>query len=208
MKEVFVWIDEIQLRQYLKYFGRGFETQDSDFAAAIWMKKFYELKLNKTFTIGFKMRTGNAKDLPDWNSSTFGDLHQVFSSMRKQDDPIDFALSEGLAKNARGRGFGFQVKRFTSEEGTDTTQAIVDYLNTTWKKYGKSKTKLSLLLVILTADFDIKQVHEGLDRSKMPFSRVYFMGVRNPYVYFGEFYPDRGYETYPMEKFLLTEPGT
>lgn len=202
MKEVFVWIDEVQLREYIKYFGKGPLTQDDDFLAAIWVKRFFELKLNKPFVIGFKMATGRKEDLPDWNNATMGDLHNVLRKMRKQDDPIDFALSEGMARDTRGNAFAFQVKRFLRNDESDTTEAIVGYLNNIWKKYGKSRLKLSLFVIMGDASFDLKNIHEKLDSSKIPFSQIYFMGVKSPNVYFGELYPRVGVESFPIEKFI------
>ena len=199
MKEVFVWIDEIQLREYIRYFGRGPLTQDDDFLAAIWMKKFYELKLNKSFTIGFKVATERKDDLPDWNNAVLGDLHHVLDKMRKQNDSIDFALSEGMARDTRGAGFAFQVKRLMSCQ--ITTQASADYINNLWKKYGTSRLKLALFLIIGDASFDIKDVHELLDGSRIPFSQIYFMSVHSPHVYFGELHPRVGADKFPIGQF-------
>jgi len=202
MKEIFVWIDEIQLQEYLKHFGRGPLTQDDDFLAAIWMKRFYELKLNKPFTIGFKMTTGRKEDLPDWSTAMLSDLHTVLDKMRSQDDSLDFALSEGKALDTRGSAFALQVKRFIRSREADTTDAFAGYLNDSWRKYGKRRLKLTLLVVMGGVSFDLKEVHKKLDSSKIPFSKIYFMGVKSPNVYLGEIYPSVGVERFPIEKFL------
>lgn len=198
MREIYVWIDEVQLREYLKYFGKGPLTQDDDFLAALWMKKLFEIKKGTPFTIGFKMNTERKDDLPDWGNATLGDFHNVMRKMRKQNDSVDFALSDGLTKDTRAIGFAFQVKRIIEKK---SSKKIAEYINNLWKKYGTRPLKLSLFLIMGDADLDLREVSGFMEKTKIPFNNIFFMGVKSSKVYFGQIYPELGVEMFPIEKF-------
>ena len=52
------------------------------------------------------------------------------------------------------------------------------------------------------AILDVKEVNKRLRSAEVPFSKIYFLGVKIPKIYFGEIYPNAGSEGFSIGKFL------
>lgn len=190
-----IFLDERGIRAFLKLYGKGPNSKDYEFLAAILLKRFCELQWGQECCMAFKIKDKYA------NSSGSGrfSIKEVRDILRKQideDDSIDVAIARGNIRNPDKKGPAFQLKRFGKNPAANDTNALINYLNNEIpRKYAKTETSLVVVLDP-TKKIDFKTIKNSLVVENYPFIRIMFMWMSSDKVYIGEIWPEFGMNEY------------
>lgn len=154
--ENFVYCTEGEVVDYLRNFGMGRDSRDTELSEAVRLKRLYENSFKKPFLIGIPVTQEGLRQL---RSSTIS-KNEVIKKFRKDDTDVDFLVMDAADCDSNPRdsvdGDVFQMKRITNHQFyNDFNTTVIQELRKIFAKGYTLSPYLSLYLTINLAP----QVH-------------------------------------------------
>lgn len=199
--ENFVYFNEEEIRDYLRAFGAGRDSHDTELSEAVRLKRFYDHQLKREHLIGVPV---SAEGFRQMRSGTIS-KHDAIKSFRKEDTDVDILIidAEDVGSTPRDsfRGDVFQMKRLTDNQfNGDLIASIIGALEKILAKGYEKSTYLSLYipvnLVSATEKPKWNLITDFLAARAVPFVRVILGPIKN------EHGQDLLVEVFPNLRFL------
>lgn len=190
--------------QFLFRHGRGADTKDYEFVAAVMLKNFCEKQWGVECQIGFKCKPEHMNKLPKEGALALEAVADLFRNGIDEDSPIDCVIVK-TDPNERGTrdGSAFQMKRFGIGREQANTDELIQYINALKRKYAKSETSLVIILDgKKDGEIEFPRVRNEVDTTDFPFRRLMFTWMKDNKIYIGETYPEYGMEEYEPEDMI------
>ncbi len=182
--ENFVYCTEEEIADYLRNFGMGRDSRDTELSEAVRIKRLYEKEFKKPFLIGIPVTQEGLRQLNSGSISKNG----AIKKFRKDNTDVDFVIIDAADSSATLRdsvsGDVFQMKRITDRQfNGDFDSTITQELGKIFAKGYTPSQYLSLYLPINLAP----QVHtpnwqalaDFCAHSKVPFVRIIFGPIKD-----------------------------
>lgn len=190
------------IADFIVNYGRGPNTKDYEFIAAIWLKKFCEKQWGTECRIGFNIKPDFHKQLSGQTTIALIDIAKLFRNGINEDSQIDCIISKN-EENESGNheGVEFQIKRFGLGRNEVSQNTLSEYINSFKNKYGRTQTSLFIILDgTVSGEIDFNTLLKTFDTKNFPFDRLMFGWMHSDTIYVGEIYPEYG-----MEEFIPSE---
>lgn len=143
--ENFVYFTEEEIRDYLRAFGAGRDSHDTELSEAVRLKRFYDHHLKREHLIGVPVSADGFRQMKSGAISK----HDAIKNFRKEDTDVDILIIDaedaGSTPRDSFRGDVFQMKRLTDNQfNGDLITSIIGALEKILAKRYEKSTYLSL----------------------------------------------------------------
>lgn len=172
--ENFIYCTEEEVIDYLRQFGKGKDSRDTELSEAIRFKRLYEKEFKKPFLVGVPVKPEGIRRIRSGKITRV----ETIKKFREDNTDIDFLIIDAYATPRYGFGGDiFQMKRLTTRQFHDDFNAsIIDELK---KIFAKGYTKSPYLTLYLTLNLapqshapDWKKISNFCTNSQVPFLRI------------------------------------
>ena len=182
--EGFLFCTKQEIIDYLRKFGAGKNSRDTELSEGVRLKHLYEKEFKKLFLIGVPVTQEGLRQVRRGAISK----NVALKEFRNDDTDVDVLIIDGADVNTASRnGFGgdaFQMKRLMEYQfNGDFNDSVIKELE---KIFGKNYAKapyLSLYLIINIAPAvyasDWKKIADFCAKSTVPFLRIIVGPVKN-----------------------------
>mgnify|MGYP003393896698 CR=1 FL=1 len=199
--ENFVYCNEEEIRDYLRAFGEGRDSRDTELSEGVRLMRFYELQLKKKYLVGIPLTPEGFRQMKSGAITK----SEAIKKFRKDDTDVDILIIDADDSSATHRdtfnGDVFQMKRLTENQfdGGLISPVIAALEKILGMKYQKS-TYLSLYIPInletATEKPEWNLITDFLAAREVPFVRVILGPIKN------EHGQDLLVEVFPNLRFL------
>jgi len=183
------------VKDFLVKFGKGPQSKDYEFVAALMLKNFCEKQWGKKCEIGFELKPDYARQLPEIDNPNLTKIAELFRKGIEENTPTDCIIATTGKERKELR---FQLKRFGIGRDKKDTRELTEYLNSLNWSYAKSKNAL-LISLDKGVEVEFPKIKEIFDTKNFPFSKLMFCWMENGLVCVGEIYPQYGMEEYRLD---------
>ncbi|MCL4405009.1 MAG: hypothetical protein M1361_01330 [Patescibacteria group bacterium] len=172
--ENFIYCTEEEVIDYLKRFGRGKDSRDTELSEAIRFKRLYEKEFKKPFLVGVPVKPEGIRRIRSGKISRI----ETVKEFREDDTDIDFLIIDAYATPRYGfEGDLFQMKRLTTWQfHDDFNTSIIEELKKIFAKGYMQSPYLTLYLALNLAPQSHASNWQMISRfcteNKVPFLRI------------------------------------
>ncbi len=147
--EHFIYCTEEEIIDYLRHFGDGRDSRDTELSEAVRLKRLYAKNFGEPFLVGIPV---SQEELRQMKAGTLS-KNDAIKKFRKDDTDVDILIIDAADSNATPRdGFSgdvFQMKRVTDRQfDTDFNETIIKELTKIFAKNYTESPYLSLYLAL------------------------------------------------------------
>ena len=147
--ENFIYCTEEEIIDYLRRFGEGRDSRDTELSEAVRLKRLYEKEFKRPFLIGVPVALEGLRQMKS-GAATKSDVIKKF---RKDDTDVDILIIGAVDSSATPRdGFSgdvFQMKRLTDRQfNGDFTASVTNELQKIFAKNYSPSPYLNLYLAL------------------------------------------------------------
>ncbi|MGH7175026.1 MAG: hypothetical protein ACREGR_01555 [Minisyncoccia bacterium] len=182
--ENFLYCSEEEIVDYLRLFGAGRDSHDTELSEAVRLKRFYDMHLHRPHLIGIPIKEEGIRQIRSGAISK----NQALKDFRKESTDVDILILDAADSNATPRdsvsGDVFQMKRLTdSQFNGDFTSSVIEALKKIFAK-GYSKSPYLSLYVALNLKPqahtpDWQAIADFCTQSQTPFVRIIIGPIKN-----------------------------
>ncbi|HWC57566.1 MAG TPA: hypothetical protein VG621_01250 [Candidatus Paceibacterota bacterium] len=175
--EHFIYCTEQEIIDYLRQFGEGRDSRDTELSEAVRLKRLYEKEFKKPFLVGIPVTEEGLRQMKAGTLTK----NETIKKFRKDDTDVDILILDAADSNATPRddisGDVFQMKRLTDHQfNGDFTASVTSELQKIFSKGYSPSPYLSLYLALNLAPQmhapDWQALADFCTKSKVPFVRV------------------------------------
>ena len=182
--ENFIYCTEEEIIDYLRKFGAGRDSRDTELSEAIRLKRLYEDNFKKPFLIGIPTTQEGLRQIQSGAISK----NEAIKKFRNDDTDVDVLIIDAADSDATPRdGFAgdvFQMKRLTDRQfDGDFVSSVIEALKKIFAKGYAEAPYLSLYLAVnLKPQMhkpDWKLLVDFCGKNKVPFIRIILGPIKN-----------------------------
>ncbi|MBI5152652.1 hypothetical protein HZA39_03900 [Candidatus Peregrinibacteria bacterium] len=200
-KNEIVFYSSKAVKDFLLKFGKGPDTKDYEFFAALLLKNFCEKQWDKNCEIGFELKPKILNKIPKSASISLEQIADIFRKGIDEASLTDCIIAtEQLADGGKREGMRFQLKRFGIGRQKKDTNELIEFINS----LNNVKSEECLFVTLdKGVEVELPRVRESiLSNNKFPFSRLMFGWMENGKICIGEIYTQNGMEEYNLDNLV------
>ena len=156
-------ISEDYLRDFLIKYGKGPDSKDYEFVAALYMIENMQKANGGTYTAVFDLKDGRA-DIRRAFKPSPEETEQIMRNLLKEDTPVDFGLVRGTVDDHEKYALGFQVKRFIGKSVGAFTEDLLKYIEKIANRYRPGEINL---VVIAELDGNLEKLKASVNTKRI-----------------------------------------
>lgn len=182
--ENFIYCTEEEIADYLRQFGEGRDSRDTELSEAVRFKRLYEKEFKKSFLVGIPVSEEGLRQL----HSAWITKNEAIKKFRKDSTDIDFLIIDAADSGATPRdsfsGDAYQVKRITDYQFSgDFTTTVIQELQKIFAKGYTQSAYLNLYLPLNLAPQahapDWEALANFCAQNKVPFVHITLGPIKN-----------------------------
>lgn len=194
--------EESEIVDFIRANQSNIFTKDYELIVAVLLKRFYEDILPGEYLIGFQLKATLTNKYAGSGNLSIDEISNLLKTRVDFEESTDIDIVIRNTTMQPG-DLVFQLKRFgLGQEKDGNVEVLIKFLEK-YKNYGKTDTRLVILLIKNKSVIPTKPLKDWLEKNDFPFKQVDILGIRDNSLELVQLYPKPSMQTLQVNDILF-----